>query len=49
MGWSGWNNFRVNINEQLIKELADAMMASGLYDAGYRFINIDAGRQRHEL
>ncbi|MFL9484945.1 glycoside hydrolase family 27 protein [Chitinophagaceae bacterium LWZ2-11] len=43
MGWSSWNNFRVNINEQLIKEQADAMITSGLYDAGYRFINIDDG------
>jgi hypothetical protein len=43
MGWSSWNHFRVNINEQLIKEQADAMISSGLYDAGYRFINIDDG------
>ena len=43
MGWSSWNNFHVNINEQLIKEQADAMISSGLYDAGYRFINIDDG------
>jgi hypothetical protein len=43
MGWSSWNNFHVHINEQLIKEQADAMVASGLYDAGYRFINIDDG------
>ncbi len=43
MGWSSWNHFRVNINEQLIKEQADAMISSGLYDAGYRFVNIDDG------
>ena len=43
MGWSSWNNFRVNINEQLLKEQADAMVSSGLYAAGYRFINIDDG------
>lgn len=43
MGWSSWNHFRVNINEQLIKEQADALIASGLYEAGYRFINIDDG------
>jgi len=43
MGWSSWNNFRVNINEQLLKEQADAMISSGLYNAGYRFINIDDG------
>lgn len=43
MGWSSWNNFRVDINELLLKEQADAMISSGLYHAGYRFINIDDG------
>lgn len=43
MGWSSWNNFRVHINENMIKEQADAMISSGLYEAGYRFINIDDG------
>lgn len=43
MGWSSWNHFHVDINEQLIKEQADAMISSGLYDAGYRFVNIDDG------
>ncbi len=43
MGWSSWNTYGLDINEQLIKEQADAMVASGLKDAGYRFINIDDG------
>lgn len=43
MGWSSWNNFRVNIDEKLIREQADAMISSGLYKAGYRYINIDDG------
>ncbi len=43
MGWSSWNNFRVNINEQMIREQADALVSSGMYAAGYRFINIDDG------
>jgi alpha-galactosidase len=43
MGWSSWNHFRVNINEKMIREQADAMKSSGMYDAGYRFINIDDG------
>ena len=43
MGWSSWNNFRININEQLIKEQADALVSSGLYAAGYRYINVDDG------
>lgn len=43
MGWSSWNNFRVNIDEKMIREQADAMASSAMYDAGYRFINIDDG------
>lgn len=43
MGWSSWNTYGLDINEQLIKEQADAMVTSGLKDAGYRFINIDDG------
>ncbi len=43
MGWSSWNNFRVNIDEKIIREQADAMISSGLYDAGYRYVNIDDG------
>ncbi|MFC2326043.1 glycoside hydrolase family 27 protein [Prevotella veroralis] len=41
MGWSSWNNFQGNINEDIIKSIADAMVASGLKDAGYTYINID--------
>ena len=43
MGWSSWNTFRININEQLIKETADAMVAKGLSAAGYTYVNIDDG------
>ncbi|MGV8877731.1 MAG: glycoside hydrolase family 27 protein [Sphingobacteriaceae bacterium] len=43
MGWSSWNNFRIHINEEIIKGQADAMVNTSMYDAGYRFINIDDG------
>jgi alpha-galactosidase len=43
MGWSSWNNFRVNISEKLIKEQADALISSGLAKAGYQYINVDDG------
>lgn len=43
MGWSSWNHFRIHIDEKMIREQADVMISSGLYDAGYRFINIDDG------
>ena len=43
MGWSSWNHFRVNIDEKMIREQADAMVSSGMYAAGYRFVNVDDG------
>lgn len=43
MGWSSWNTYRVNINDTLIRRQADAMVATGLKDAGYAYINIDDG------
>ena len=43
MGWSSWNHFRININEEMIRGQADALISSGMYKAGYRFVNIDDG------
>ena len=43
MGWSSWNTYFVDINEELIKKQADAMISTGLKDAGYCYINIDDG------
>ena len=43
MGWSSWNTYRVNISDSLIKRQADAIVAQGLKDAGYTYINIDDG------
>jgi len=41
MGWNSWNKFACNVDENLIKEIADAMVSSGMKDAGYIYINID--------
>ncbi len=41
MGWNSWNKFACNVSEQLIKETADAMVSSGMKDAGYEYIIID--------
>ena len=40
MGWNSWNQFRCDINEGLIREVARAMVSSGLRDAGYRYVNV---------
>ncbi|MCI1779115.1 MAG: glycoside hydrolase family 27 protein [Bacteroidales bacterium] len=41
MGWNSWNKFACDINEDLIKSIADAMVSSGLKDAGYIYVNLD--------
>jgi alpha-galactosidase len=41
MGWNSWNKFKGNINEDIIKEIADAMVSSGMKDAGYIYLNLD--------
>ncbi len=41
LGWNSWNTFTYAINEDLIKETADAMVSSGLKDAGYEYVVID--------
>ncbi|XP_019458339.1 PREDICTED: alpha-galactosidase-like isoform X2 [Lupinus angustifolius] len=41
MGWNSWNHFGCNINEEIIRETADAMVSTGLAALGYQYINID--------
>jgi alpha-galactosidase len=41
MGWNSWNTFACNINEKMIKEMADAMVSSGMRDAGYKYLILD--------
>ncbi len=46
MGWNSWNHFWRNIHEQMIREMADAMVTSGMKEAGYVYINIDGQTTR---
>lgn len=41
MGWNSWNKFGCDVNEDLIKSTADAMVESGMKDAGYQYVVID--------
>ncbi len=41
MGWNSWNIFRCDISEDLIKEITDTFVESGMKDAGYEYIVID--------
>jgi alpha-galactosidase len=41
MGWNSWNKFACNVNEQVVRATADAMVSSGMRDAGYQYVVID--------
>ncbi|RLD77640.1 MAG: glycoside hydrolase family 27 protein, partial [Bacteroidetes bacterium] len=41
MGWNSWNMFEGDINEKIVREIADAFVSTGLKDAGYEYIIID--------
>jgi alpha-galactosidase len=41
MGWNSWNHFAGKIDDATIRAQADAMVASGMRDAGYVYVNID--------
>ncbi|WP_329277541.1 RICIN domain-containing protein [Streptomyces sp. NBC_01451] len=43
MGWASWNSFAAVIDYSVIKGQVDAFVASGLPEAGYKYINIDEG------
>jgi len=41
MGWNSWNHFRNKVDDATIRAQAEAMVSSGMRDAGYSYINID--------
>jgi alpha-galactosidase len=41
MGWNSWNKFACNVNEDMIRHMADAVVKSGMKEAGYEYVNID--------
>ena len=45
MGFSTWNRFQTDIDDRTIREIADALVATGMRDAGYVYVNIDDGWQ----
>ena len=42
MGWNSWNS-GIPLTEGSVKDTIDAMIRSGMRDAGYRYVNLDAG------
>jgi alpha-galactosidase len=45
MGFSTWNHFATRIDDGTIRAVADALVATGMRDAGYVYVNIDDGWQ----
>ena len=50
MGWSSWNHFGGNgshghgrLGAEMLVEITDAIVKSGLKDAGYKYVNLDDG------
>jgi alpha-galactosidase len=41
MGWNSWNTFGCNINDTLIRQMADAIVSSGMRDLGYKYVVVD--------
>ncbi len=41
MGWNSWNHFHRRITGKIVRQIADAMVSSGMKAAGYTYINID--------
>jgi alpha-galactosidase len=41
MGWNSWNLFAGRVTDKDVRAAADAMISSGMKDAGYIYVNID--------
>jgi alpha-galactosidase len=45
MGWNSWNHFDTKVTDADVRGAADAIVSSGMKDAGYIYVNIDGGWQ----
>ncbi len=41
MGWNSWNHFAGRVTQQDVMAAADALVKTGMRDAGYVYVNID--------
>jgi alpha-galactosidase len=49
MGWNSWNHFKANVSDADVRAAADALVATGMRDSGYVYVNIDDGWQGARL
>ena len=47
LAFSTWNRFLYGVNETMVREIGDALVSTGLRDAGFVYVNIDAGAWLH--
>jgi alpha-galactosidase len=45
MGWNSWNHFGADVSDADVRAVADALVATGMRDSGYVYVNIDDGWQ----
>ncbi len=45
MGWNSWNIWSSSVSQEKVRNAADALVASGLRDHGWTYVNIDDGWQ----
>ncbi|WP_432280522.1 glycoside hydrolase family 27 protein [Streptomyces luomodiensis] len=41
LGWNSWNSFGCGVTEAQVRQATDAMVSSGMRDAGYRYVVVD--------
>src|SRR5580658_10389740 len=41
MGWNSWNHFAGKVTDADVRATTDALVSSGMRDAGYLYVNID--------
>ena len=45
MGWNSWNYFGERVDDKTVRAAVDALVSTGLRDAGYVYVNVDGGWQ----
>jgi alpha-galactosidase len=41
MGWNSWNHFAEHVTDADVRSAADALVSTGMKDAGYVYVNVD--------
>ena len=47
MGWNSWNYFADKVDDKGVRDAANQIVATGMKDAGYIYVNIDDTWEGH--